>query len=343
MTATRQFISLRQAKAPFFVGIDLGGQSVKLGVVDDDGRPLSWLSVPTNVEKGPENAAKQIGAAVHKAIRDAGLKPSAVARVGLGSPGTLDLRAGKMINPTNFFGWGGFPIRERVSFHCGMPVAFANDGSAAAYGEFWVGSGRTFHSMILLTLGTGVGCGVIIGDLIIEGENGFGTECGHIIVDCCENARVCSCGQTGHLESYASAVGVVKRTQDAIRSGRATSLTERLEKGEDLSPLMIAEEAQDGDELSLEIVLETAKYLGVGIVSLVHTIDPSGVLLGGSMTFGVSEDLGRRFLEQVRAEFRKRTFPLLAERTVIELASLGNDAGYLGAAGMARLEHLKTK
>jgi glucokinase len=120
-------------------------------------------------------------------------------------------------------------------------------------------------------------------------------------------------------------------------------LAGRLESGEDLSPLMIAEEANDGDELSLEIVLETAKYLGVGIVSLVHTIDPSGVLLGGSMTFGVSEDLGRRFLDRVRVEFRKRTFPLLAERTKIELASLGNDAGYLGAAGMARLEHLKTK
>lgn len=344
MSPSRQFISLRQAKAPFFVGIDLGGQSVKVGVVDDDGRPLAWLSVPTNVEKGPENAAKQIGAAVHKAIRDAGLRPSAVARVGLGSPGTLDLRAGKMINPTNFPGWGGFPIRDRVSIHCGMPVAFANDASAAAYGEFWVGPGRSFHSMILLTLGTGVGCGIIIGDLIIEGEHGFGTECGHIVVDCCENARVCSCGQTGHLESYASAVGVTKRAQEALDAGRATSLLGRLEHGETLSPLLIAEEAADGDPFSLEIVMETAMYLGVGIVSLVHTIDPSGVLLGGSMTFGMNEtELGCRFLEQVRAEFRKRTFPLLAERTEIDFATLGNDAGYLGAAGMARLEHLKTK
>jgi glucokinase len=343
MPSNRPFLSLRQAKAPFFVGVDLGGQSVKVGVVDDVGRPLSWLSVPTNVDKGPEAGAKQIGAAVHKAIRDAGLKPSAVARAGLGSPGTLDLRAGKMINPTNFPGWGGFPIRERVSFHCGLPVAFGNDASAAAYGEFWVGSGRAFHSMILLTLGTGVGCGIIIGDLIIEGENGFGTECGHIVVDCCPGARMCSCGQTGHLESYASAVGVVHRAQDAIQAGRSTSLTKRLETGDPLSPLMIAEEAHAGDELALEIVLDTAKYLAVGIVSLVHTIDPSGVLLGGSMTFGVSPELGRRFLDRVRAEFRCRTFPLLAERTVIELASLGNDAGYLGAAGLARLEYLKTK
>jgi glucokinase len=343
MPSTRQFISLRQARPPFFVGVDLGGQSAKVGVVDDIGRPLSWLSVPTNVDKGPEAGAKQIGAAVHKAIRDAGLKPTAVARAGLGSPGTLDLRAGKMINPTNFPGWGGFPIRERVSHHCGLPVAFANDASSAAYGEFWVGSGRAFHSMILLTLGTGVGCGIIVGDLIIEGENGFGTECGHIVVDCCEGAQVCSCGQTGHLESYASAVGVVNRTRDAIQTGRTTSLTNRLEKGEELTPLLVAEEAQSGDTLALEIIFDTARYLAIGIVTLVHTIDPNGVLLGGSMTFGVSADMGRRFLDRVRAEFRSRTFPLLAERTVIELASLGNDAGYLGAAGLARLEHQKTK
>jgi len=343
MSANRRFISLRQAKAPFFVGIDLGGQSVKVGVVDDVGRPLSWLSVPTNVEKGPEAGAKQIGAAVHKAIRDAGLKPSAGARAGLGSPGTLDLRAGIMINPTNFPGWGGFPIRERVSYHCGLPVAFANDASAAAYGEYWVGSGRAFHSMILLTLGTGVGCGIIIADLIIEGENGFGTECGHIVVDCCPGARVCSCGQTGHLESYASAVGVVRRTEDAIAAGRTTSITKRRENGDPLTPLLIAEEAQTGDELAEEIVMDTARYLALGIVSLVHTIDPSGVLLGGSMTFGVGTELGHRFLERVRSEFRAHTFPLLAERTVIELASLGNAAGYLGATGMARLEYQKTK
>jgi len=341
MSSIPPFITVGEAQPPFFVGIDLGGSSFKVGVVDDQGRPLSWLNEPTHVEYGPEDATERMGETVLKAIAKAGLKPADVARVGLGSPGTLDLEAGKMVNPVNFPDWGGFPIRDRISYHCDLPVAFVNDASAAAYGEFWVGSGKQFRSMILLTLGTGVGCGVIIRDLIIEGENGFGTECGHIIIDYADTARLCSCGHKGHLEAYASAIAVVKRCQELLESGRPTSLAKRLANDEELTPLLIAEEAQYGDRLALEIVQDTAYYLAVGIVSLVHTIDPCGVLLGGSMTFGVSDmALGRCFLNWVRGEFRRRTFALLAERTTIDFATLGNDAGYLGAAGIARLEHL---
>jgi glucokinase len=314
-----------------------------VGVVDDIGRTLSRVVVPTHVEQGPESTAQRIGEAVHSAIHEAGLQMSAVARAGLGSPGTLDLRAGKMVNPVNFPGFEDFSIRDRVAEVCGLNVAFANDASAAAYGEFWVGTGKNFHSMILLTLGTGVGCGVIIGDLIIEGEHGFGTECGHIIIDCTENARKCSCGQMGHLEAYASATGVVNRARDAIAEGRKTSLARRIEAGEELTPLLVAQEAEAGDELARFIALDTARYLAVGIVSLVHTIDPDGVLLGGAMTFGMHKSpLGKEFLQRVTDEFRARTFPLLAQTTVIEYASLGNDAGYLGAAGLARLEQRKS-
>jgi len=335
---------MRQAKPPFFIGVDLGGTSTKVGVVDDNGRPLARLSVPTEVEHGPEDAARAMAGAIQAAIREARLRPTAVARVGLGSPGILDFRAGKMVNPTNFPGWGGFPIRDRLAEHCGFPVALVNDASAAAYGELWVGSGRGFHSLVFLTLGTGVGCGVIIGDLIIEGENGHGTECGHIIIDSAEGARLCSCGMTGHLEAYASAVGVVKRTQEAIASGRATSMAGRLAQGEELSPLLVAEAAQAGDALATEIVLDTARYLAFGIVTLAHTIDPTGVLLGGAMTFGGNEwEIGRRFLERIRQEVKCRTFPTLAERMIIDFAILGGDAGYIGAAGVARLEHRKAR
>ncbi len=343
MPETRQLISRDQAKGPFFVGVDLGGTTVKLGVVDDLGRLLCWHSIPTEVERGPEDAAARMDQAVRKAIGDAGISPSAVAAVGLGSPGILDYRAGVMVNPTNFPGWGGFPIRGRVSHHCGLPVALANDASAAAYGEFWIGSGRSFRSLILLTLGTGVGCGIIIGDLIIEGENGHGTECGHLLIEPAEDARVCSCGQTGHLESYASAMGVIGRARDAMGAGRATSIAKRIAAGAELTPLLVAEEAEAGDPLATEIVMETARYLGLGIVTLLHTIDPTGVLIGGAMTFGGSQrELGRRFLARVREEVRCRAFPILAQRTVIDYATLGADAGVIGAAGIARVEHFRT-
>jgi glucokinase len=344
MAQDRQFISRSEAKPPFFVGIDLGGTTVKVGVVDDAGRPLCWHNIPTEVGRGPDDASQRMGQAVLKAIAEAGLAPADVAGVGLGSPGTLDFHAGVMITPTNFPGWGGFPLRDTVGRHCALPVSLANDASAAAYGEFWVGSGRGYHSLVMLTLGTGVGCGIIIGDLIIEGENGHGTECGHIIVDCAPDARLCSCGQTGHLESYASANGVIGRARDALAAGRPSSLHQRLAEGAELTPLLVAQEAETGDKLAMEIVLQTGRYLALGIVTLMHTIDPTGVLLGGAMTFGMKQtDLGRLFLDHVRQEVKRRTFPMLAERTLIDFASLGADAGFIGAAGIARVDHFKSR
>ena len=344
MAHSRELIPAQQAQPPFFVGVDLGGTNVKVGVVDDQGRPLSWLSIPTDSERGPEDTTQRMGQAVKDAIAQAGLEPPAIARAGLGSPGTMDIPAGKLVKPVNLKGWDDFYIRDRLAHHCGLAVSFANDAAAAAYGEFWIGSGQAFHSLVLLTLGTGIGCGIIIGDLSIDGENSHGAECGHVIIDCREDARVCGCGQPGHLEAYASATAVVKRTEETLRSMRTSSLTRRMAAGDELTPLLLAEEAEAGDQLSLEIILETARYLGIGIVSLVHTIDPNGVLLAGAMTFGGNASpLGRRFLARIKEEIDRRAFPLLSKRIVLDFASLGGDAGFIGAAGIARVDYQKGK
>jgi len=341
-SALRSLIAADDAKPPFFVGVDLGGTNIKVGVVDDLGRPLARLSIPTRSQQGPEEATGRMGQAVRDVIAQAGLEPAAVAGVGLGSPGTMDIPQGLLVAPVNLAGWDHFPIRDRLSQHCGLPVAFANDAAAAAYGEYWVGSGRAFHSLVLLTLGTGIGCGIIIGDLSIDGENSHGAECGHIIINDAEDARVCGCGKTGHLEAYASATAVIKRTREGLDAGRTSSLASRLVDGARLTPKLVAEEAAAGDAFALEIVLDTAKYLGVGITTLLHTIDPSGVLLAGAMTFGGRDSkLGQRFLTRIIEEVRRRAFPVLAERITIDFASLGSDAGYIGAAGIARLAHAK--
>jgi glucokinase len=342
----QQFVPRNEATSPFYAGIDLGGTTIKAGIVDNQGRTLKvddtvgWHTLPTEVGRGPEAGVQRIVETLQGALDKIGMKMDELAAVGVGSPGTLDFRKGEMITPTNFPGWGGYPLRDDVARLCGVPVSLANDASAAAYGEFWIGSGSGYHSLLMLTLGTGVGCGIIIGDLILEGENGHGTECGHIIVDPSPTARLCSCKQTGHLESYASANGVIGRTADALAAGRASSLSPRLAAGEAITPLLVAEEAERGDALSREIVIETADYLAIGIVTLMHTIDPTGVLLGGAMTFGMNQtELGRMFIERVREQVRAKTFPVLATRTRIEFASLGNEAGYLGAAGIARVDY----
>ncbi|MGA2619450.1 MAG: ROK family protein [Thermoguttaceae bacterium] len=340
MSEARQFIPAGEAQPPFYAGIDLGGTNIKVGVVDDLGRPLSWLSIPTEVERGAEDACRRMGAAVHEAVRSAGLPYGAIARLGLGSPGTMDIPAGKLVRPVNLKGWDDFPLRDRVGCHAGMAVTFANDADAAAYGEFWVGSGRELSSMVLFTLGTGIGCGIIVCGRVVSGEHSHGGECGHMIVNFAEDARVCGCGRRGHLEAYASATAVIQRTQEALAAGRRSSIAARAAACGGVTPKLLAGEAEKGDELALEIILETAAYMGVGVVNLMHTVDPNGILLGGAMTFGGNANpVGRRFLDRVKEEVRRRAFELLAERTTIDYASLGGDAGYIGAAGMARAEH----
>jgi len=336
----RKFLPIEQAQTPLFVGVDLGGTNIKVGVVDDLGRPLSWLSLQTEAENGPEVGARRMGAAVRQAITQAGASLEHVARIGLGSPGTMDIPAGLLLDPPNLAGWVNFPIRDRLSEHAGLPVTFENDANAAAYGEFWVGSGRALRSMVMFTLGTGIGCGVVIDDMVLRGEHSHGAECGHIIVDCRDDAPVCSCGQRGHLEAFCSAKGVVRRIHEALARGGKSSMSGG---GTPLTPLVLAQAAEAGDALAIDLVLETARYLAVGVVNLMHTIDPSGVVLGGAMTFGGhSTSLGRQFLETVRAEVRRRAFPVLAENTSIDFASLGGDAGFIGAAGVARQEHLRS-
>jgi glucokinase len=342
MADIRRFITHQEASPPFFAGIDLGGTNIKVGVVDDLGQPLSWLSIPTEIEKGPEDASQRMGNAVHRAIREAGLELNAIVRVGLGSPGGMDIPAGMLTTTINLTGWDNFPIRDRVGHHCGLPITFENDANAAAYGEYWVGSGRDFPSMVLLTLGTGIGCGIIIGDLVVQGAHSHGGEAGHVIIDPRDDARMCGCGARGHLEAYASALAVIKRTQDALDAGHSTSLSKQLAGGAELTPKLIAEEAERGDALSQKIIFDTAHYLGIGVVDVMHVVDPAVVLLGGAMTFGGAEsELGRQFLNQVKDVVKRLARPVPARDTVIDFATLGGDAGFIGAAGVARLDYLK--
>jgi glucokinase len=191
--------------------------------------------------------------------------------------------------------------------------------------------------MVMWTLGTGIGCGIIVGDVVIEGEHSHGGECGHIVIQM-ENGRLCGTGQYGTLEAYAGGKALVQRCEEAVRAGRRSVLHEIVASGAELTPLVIANAAEAGDLLADELIMETARFMGVGTTSLMHTIDPNLVLFGGAMTFGRNKtELGRRFLSEIQNEVKKRAFPVPYARTRIEYATLGNDAGYIGAAGCARL------
>jgi glucokinase len=318
-------------RPPFFLGIDLGGTNIKSGVVDDAGQPLSSVSLKTRPEDGPEAGLRTLAEAGRRAVAESGRSWDEVAAVGLGSPGTMDIRAGRLLEPPNLPGWDNLPIRDRLAEALGKPTAFQNDANAAAYGEYWAGAGRGTESLVMFTLGTGVGCGIIDHGRIVEGRHSNGAECGHLIVQM-ENGRRCPCGGYGHLEAYASATSLVKRALEALeRSGDASILRKRLAEN-NLTARSIDEAAETGDPLARRLMRETARYLAVGAVSVMNTIDPDIVLFGGGMIAS-----GSRFLSDIRADIQSMAFPIPAAGTRIEYARLGGDAGFIGAAGCARM------
>jgi glucokinase len=316
-------------RPPFFLGIDLGGTNVKSGVVDDLGQPVSSISIETHAIKGPDAGVRTLAEAGRLALEASGLSWSDIAGVGLGTPGTMDIQAGMLLNPPNLPGWHDFPLRDRLAALLGKPLAFQNDANAAAYGEYWAGAGRGSKSLVLFTLGTGIGCGIIDQGRIVEGRHSHGAECGHIIVQM-EGGREHPPGYFGRLEAYASATSLVKRAIEALDAGEASSLHDVRAAG-GLTARAINDANLAGDALAKRLMSETARYLAVGATCLMHTIDPDIVLFGGGMIAA-----GTPFLDEIRTEIRRIAFIVPAARTRIEYAELGGDAGFIGAAGCAR-------
>src|SRR3954463_586641 len=245
-------------RPPFYLGIDLGGTNIKSGVVDDQGQPLSSVSLETEAEKGPELGINNLAEAGRRAVEASGLTWDEITGVGLGSPGTMDLSRGMLLEPPNLPGWNQLPIRDLLGEKLSRPTILQNDANAAAYGEYWAGAGRNTRSLVLFTLGTGSGCGVVEAGRLIGGRHSHGAECGHIIIQM-ENARQCSCGAYGHLEAYASATALVKRAQEALDRHSSPRLLRNLPAHE-LTSRAINDAARAGDGLARKLMRETAHY-----------------------------------------------------------------------------------
>jgi glucokinase len=319
---------------PVYVGLDVGGTSMKAGVVDDAGQPLSAVSLPTEAARGQEFGLERMCECIRRATAEAGLAMNQIAAIGVATPGLMDIPAGVILDPPNLKPWRNVPVRKHIQDAFGVPTAFQNDANAAAYGEYWAGAGRGTHSLVLFTLGTGVGGGIILGDHIVEGEHSHGAELGHMVIEM-TNPRLCGCGRHGCLEAYASATSVVKRIREALDHDHGhshSSLQALLHSQEELTSRDIFAAAVAGDALAARIVEETAFYLAVGAVNLMHCIDPDMIVFGGGMIAA-----GETFLDRIRWHVRQRAFPVPAERTQICYAQLGSDAGFIGAAACGRL------
>ena len=322
-----------------FVGVDVGGTSIKGGVTTTSGKVLSAVNLPTEAHKGQDHGLHQMAETVRQAVAAAGLAMDRIAAIGVATPGTMDIPAGVILDPPNLKPWRNVPVRDHLQQTFDLPTAFQNDANAAAFGEYWTGAGKGMHSMVLFTLGTGVGGGIIVGDQVVEGEHSHGAELGHMRIELTQ-PRECGCGRLGCLEAYASATAVVKRTQETLaeRPDGSSSLHGLMREQGGITARDIFDAAAGGDELAEKIVDDTAFYLAVGATNAMHTIDTDMVVFGGGMIAA-----GEQFLVKIRSYVQQLALPVPAAKVRIEYASLGSDAGFIGAAACARQLYLRRK
>ncbi len=316
-----------------FLGLDLGGTYIKAGVVDEDANILSKVSVDTEREGGVDVVISRMCRAGELAIEEAGLVKKDIDAIGIGSPGTLNHKKGIVIAPPNLPDWRDVPLRDRISEYFSIPTTLENDANAAAWGEFWAGAGKEVNSLVMLTLGTGIGGGIIIDGKIHRGAHDVAAEIGHMIIN--YEGRPCACGQVGCVEAYASAMNMAKIAEERLKAGEGkdSALRGLLENGELIDSKIIQEYMVRGDEFAEEIWDQTCKYLAVISVSLANLIDPEMIVYAGGMA-----KAGSVLIDRIRYHFNKiRSEAFREARTKLVLAQLGADAGVVGAAGAAKL------
>ncbi|MCC9599341.1 ROK family protein [Stieleria sp. JC731] len=322
---------------PIVLGIDLGGTSVKLGLLRGDD-VIARALIRTSDFDRPSDAFDEARRFASGALETAGLTFDHLQAVGLAMAGVIDEATATLMETANLQSWHGIGFYRELQSVFQKPVAVINDANAAALGEAHYGEHRA-DSLTFLTLGTGVGGGVIVRGRPINGEHGCGGEVGHVTIDYADDARICGCGKPGHLEAYAGAGGIVQTAQQQLANSDQAS---KLRGIEDLSCEVIADFAEQGDPIARAVVKQTACYLGRAIAILAHVADPDVVLLGGAVTFGGhATDTGREFLMSIRGEMARLSLNQIGSAIEIDFASLGNDAGMLGAARHASLVALR--
>lgn len=309
------------------IGIDLGGTNIKLAAMTAENEVSGVMSAPTP-RAGGDAVIEAMAIAARDLMSDNGLRESDVIGVGVGSPGPLRRSDGVVVGAPNLPGFANMPLRDKLSRKLGMSVVLENDANAAAYGEFIAGVGRDAASLVLLTLGTGVGGGIVLDGRIWHGHNDFGGEIGHMIVH--PGGLACGCGQHGCLEQYASATNLARRAADQVKAGRQSVLEQVLMRKGELSAADVGAARRSGDALACEVWDAAAYHLAVACVTIERIFDCEQIVLGGGLA-----NAGDDLLTPVQKHYTALDWKLTPQMSKLVLAELGNDAGVIGAAGVA--------
>lgn len=303
-------------------GVDVGGTAIKMGLFDLEGNVIEKWEIPTDTSEQGKNVLPDIAAAVNKSMQARQIQTEEVQGIGIGVPGPVDAQ-GTVLRCVNL-GWGRLPVAEVLSEMTGIPVAAGNDANVAALGEMWKGGGKGHQNIVMVTLGTGVGGGVILGGKILAGSNGAAGEIGHMTVNTHETEQ-CNCGRRGCLEQYASATGIVRMAKKRLAQDATVTVLR------DIDPLTakdVLDAAKAKDAVGVELLEQLGNTLGTALARISCVCAPEAFVIGG----GVSK-AGKILTDVIQKYYKEHVFPDLGD-TAIVLAELGNDAGIYGSVKM---------
>ena len=324
----------------WIVGVDLGGTNIVVGLLPIEGGDIVGLqALPTEVHRGAKFVVDRIinliEGSMEQVFAEHGGSRDSVAGVGIGSPGPLNRATGTVIDTPNL-GWRNFPLRDLISNAVRLPATLDNDANCATYGEWWLGAGKDVNHLIGLTLGTGIGGGIVLNGEIFHGFSDAAGEIGHMTID--STGRRCKCGNYGCLEAYASGPAIALRAVEGIEAGADSVLPELVDgRLENLTAATVYEGVVREDEYATEVMKDTAKFLGAGVANLINILNPQMVVIAGGVTRA-----GEHLFTPLRAEVRRRAFRTAEEVCRIVSAELPGTAGVVGAAAVFKNELLGT-
>ncbi|APH04390.1 ROK family glucokinase [Bacillus weihaiensis] len=312
----------------WLVGVDLGGTTIKMAFINFYGEIVEKWEIPT--DKTGKNITTDIAKAIDTKLEMLGYPKSKLSGIGMGAPGPVNLDEGLIYETVNL-GWKNYPLRDHLEMETGLPAVIDNDANLAALGEMWKGAGDGSKDIICVTLGTGVGGGLISNGEVIHGVNGAGGEIGHITV-VPDGGAPCNCGKTGCIETIASATGIVRIAKERLEgSEQKTYLHTILEEKGEITSKDVFEAVHKGDEVAEGIIEFVTANLGLMLANVANGLNPERIVIGG----GVSK-AGDILISRVEKYFKQFAFPRVRDAATITTATLGNDAGVIGGAWLAK-------
>ncbi len=321
----------------YIIGVDLGGTNIKAGIYDLEFVAVKELSIPTEAAEGPSHVLGRIREAVRLITDEENIPLEMVEGMGIGVPGLLEPVAGISFFSPNFPGWENVHVINEMKQHYDFPIFIDNDVRVNLYGEWLQGAGRGYNNLVLITLGTGLGSGVVNDGKVMYGTSYSAGEIGHM--NMYRSGRPCKCGSSGCLGRYVSAIGMVNTFKEKLNEGRTSMIQTWTNHQEDqITALMISEAYELGDDLAIEVMQETGTILGFGLANVVNILNPELIIVGGGMAAA-----GDKLLSPVRETVNQHALKLSGGKCRIVLAELGSRSGTIGAASYAYSKLQETK